>query len=482
MPRQQPWQASRRSTPKNVVLQPETSGILKLPSELLCDIFVACLPIHFVGISFAHAPLLLLQVCSLWRAVALDTPALWTTLDFTYPFNLDGPSTFKMWLKYSGSLPLTFIFETDDYSHITTEREVMQLLLANLCRFKILRGSYGEEFWKVLESYDGQIHAPLLEEFAVCDRAPSDEEISKHLDLILAPRLQKLILRGPWTFMALLQFQTNRLLEFSLTNVEYEIPPLSADELMDTLRASSNLRNLELEVCEEVCPHDVNARAVTTTLLRLRRLKLWFVPDCPQAVEFIRSFKVPNLRDLELRSWHVQYGVNHDWINITLELRMPRLRSIIIWGFDFTSYHGIQTSNLWSFSSLQSLEFDRVRISSALLNHLIPRPGRPWTLPNLRRLIFRNSAVPTWQEVLQLVRSRVSPEQSRRHIAGCIYEFVVQEDHVYSFQTAHEQVLEQLHRLTGQQFLYWVIRDDREYEVVSGFKFPLAGLVFLTLS
>ena len=53
--------------------------ISALPTELLLEIFMGCLPEHPEP-SRKVAPLLLCRVCSKWRAIALAQPQLWTSL------------------------------------------------------------------------------------------------------------------------------------------------------------------------------------------------------------------------------------------------------------------------------------------------------------------------------------------------------------------------------------------------------------------
>ncbi|KAJ7486783.1 hypothetical protein FB451DRAFT_773383 [Mycena latifolia] len=58
--------------------------VLTLPSEITSEIFIKC--VESVGEDFAShscAPLLLLQVCRLWRLIALATPSLWNRLILT---------------------------------------------------------------------------------------------------------------------------------------------------------------------------------------------------------------------------------------------------------------------------------------------------------------------------------------------------------------------------------------------------------------
>ncbi|KAL6301329.1 hypothetical protein BKA93DRAFT_466049 [Sparassis latifolia] len=92
--------------------------IHRLPVELLTEIFLDLTysyPHYWSGayVSLGTAPLLLCRVCSLWRRVALRTPALWCCFSLTYAssfFPFIGPKLMQHWLQCSGSLPLRFTF------------------------------------------------------------------------------------------------------------------------------------------------------------------------------------------------------------------------------------------------------------------------------------------------------------------------------------------------------------------------------------
>lgn len=59
--------------------------VLTLPSEITSTIFVHCLPAHGrVRPSPRRAPLLLAQICTLWREVALSTGQLWGSVDLEF--------------------------------------------------------------------------------------------------------------------------------------------------------------------------------------------------------------------------------------------------------------------------------------------------------------------------------------------------------------------------------------------------------------
>ncbi|KAJ7059612.1 hypothetical protein C8F01DRAFT_1145102 [Mycena amicta] len=56
--------------------------ILSFPVEITSIIFIACLPAHGrVRPSIDSAPLLLMQICAQWRAIAQHLPQLWNSLD-----------------------------------------------------------------------------------------------------------------------------------------------------------------------------------------------------------------------------------------------------------------------------------------------------------------------------------------------------------------------------------------------------------------
>ncbi|KAJ6583500.1 hypothetical protein DFH09DRAFT_1360132 [Mycena vulgaris] len=64
------------------------SPVFELPYELTSKIFIYCLPLHRrVRPCQNRAPLLLAQICSQWRAVALRTPELWSSIYLGQPEN-----------------------------------------------------------------------------------------------------------------------------------------------------------------------------------------------------------------------------------------------------------------------------------------------------------------------------------------------------------------------------------------------------------
>ncbi|KAK7438027.1 hypothetical protein VKT23_018195 [Stygiomarasmius scandens] len=95
------------------------SPSLRIPSEILSEIFVRCLPEDCNPVcSVSQAPLLLGLICRSWREVCLSTPRLWTSVHVVLPTcgeitrmcrKVDEKRLgVEAWLDRSGSLPLSF--------------------------------------------------------------------------------------------------------------------------------------------------------------------------------------------------------------------------------------------------------------------------------------------------------------------------------------------------------------------------------------
>lgn len=91
------------------------SPVRRLPPEILQEIFVRCLSTTRNSVMHnSEPPMLLTEVCSDWRRIALATPALWSSLHLvlsnTNSSEKSPPKQFaaaKAWLKRSGSFLLS---------------------------------------------------------------------------------------------------------------------------------------------------------------------------------------------------------------------------------------------------------------------------------------------------------------------------------------------------------------------------------------
>ncbi|KAJ6557901.1 hypothetical protein B0H19DRAFT_1148936 [Mycena capillaripes] len=89
--------------------------VLTLPAEITSHIFVHSLPKDKKP-SRHTAPLVLTQICHLWREIALATPALWQSItmnEYREPLK-DSQKLLEMWLQRSATLPLYLSFGSSD--------------------------------------------------------------------------------------------------------------------------------------------------------------------------------------------------------------------------------------------------------------------------------------------------------------------------------------------------------------------------------
>ncbi|KAJ7666152.1 hypothetical protein DFH06DRAFT_1186075 [Mycena polygramma] len=93
-----------------------------LPTELLADIFMMCLPLVVKApwnvrvvekpriLRPSDAPLLVASVCRRWRQVAISTPRLWLSLDLNSKRDTEGGVVAK-WLERSLPYELSFALD-----------------------------------------------------------------------------------------------------------------------------------------------------------------------------------------------------------------------------------------------------------------------------------------------------------------------------------------------------------------------------------
>jgi len=122
--------------------------IFKLPVELLCDIFAKYIederaPVHrdsplpLVSYHCRGDPMVLGQVCSTWRDIALNMPSLWSTILIDKP-KWSQLNRTKIWLERSRSSQLTLSVVTDydpDDREISASRKILSLFASHITRW-----------------------------------------------------------------------------------------------------------------------------------------------------------------------------------------------------------------------------------------------------------------------------------------------------------------------------------------------------------
>ncbi|KAJ7685642.1 hypothetical protein DFH06DRAFT_48335 [Mycena polygramma] len=81
----------------------------RVPTEILAEIFVHCLPgDDFVSPDLATAPLVLCGICRRWREVAISTPRLWSSLFIDFDLRAAYETgLYETWLSRAGDTPLS---------------------------------------------------------------------------------------------------------------------------------------------------------------------------------------------------------------------------------------------------------------------------------------------------------------------------------------------------------------------------------------
>ncbi|KAF7361516.1 hypothetical protein MSAN_01185200 [Mycena sanguinolenta] len=92
----------------NAVLDP----IARLPLEISSGIFLQSLP-TFPKHGESHVPMLLLNICSTWSAIALSTPDLWTAIQIEFPCTENLAELLPIWFQRARNRPLSVLLRGD---------------------------------------------------------------------------------------------------------------------------------------------------------------------------------------------------------------------------------------------------------------------------------------------------------------------------------------------------------------------------------
>ncbi|KAJ7741193.1 hypothetical protein DFH07DRAFT_926202 [Mycena maculata] len=120
--------ARKKKTQKQ--LNSYTYPVLTLPAEIVSEIFLHCIPVYprCPSRTGRGSPLLLAQICSEWREVALATPALWRAISLDGCSESENYTNFlESWLSRSGGLLLSIKMD-DIYNCALTSADVEAIL------------------------------------------------------------------------------------------------------------------------------------------------------------------------------------------------------------------------------------------------------------------------------------------------------------------------------------------------------------------
>ncbi|KAK7449809.1 hypothetical protein VKT23_013285 [Stygiomarasmius scandens] len=360
-------------------LQSITSPLRTFPPEVLQSIFTHCLE-SFAILSAYEAPVLLTQICSKWRSIAIDTPALWASFhialigardpfesyDSTCSAIRDGLQTF---LSRSSSLPLNISLRSDYSPGLYNEdiigevNQTLEILLSHHKRWKYLSLQLPQPCMNSVERLRGE-DLPNLETATVfCVGGGQSSALSSSPFFENAPRLQQLSVgaRDPSMMLKLIGCASWARLTHLVVCFNYWetsiTPPLG--HIADALKVC-----VSLEECSITLPgSNLDTSPLTSVIITLPKLrKMAIVSYFPsQIVTFLLdSLVLPKLRELTVDGNLAQLPLNADsfWIHrgsgqwgaehmINLLKSMPELESL-----DLSQFHVMTGALLEAFSAV----------------------------------------------------------------------------------------------------------------------------------
>ncbi|KAF7334556.1 hypothetical protein MVEN_02285500 [Mycena venus] len=254
--------------------------IYSLPPEIIAEIFINFVPTYpeFPPYSGVLSPLVLGRVCRHWRAIALSTPALWSSLSLAVS-DPDAVQTEKLdllrtWLARSGNCPLSLSLTGPTTSDFFTQ--FIETAVAHCTRWAHLDLLIPFDSLHLLQDHP----MPLLRDLTI---GPTDlrHDVDFTLPLFIdnAPQLRHVVLTSCFLNA------TIRLPWAQLTHLDAHC--LYEHECTDILRAAPVLVLCTLSVCcsdDDVVvgpavPVHEHLRKVTL-LAEDPDVRLWLVLDC----------------------------------------------------------------------------------------------------------------------------------------------------------------------------------------------------------
>jgi len=230
------------------------SPIRRIPTEMLSEIFNHCLSRDkYLSPRPDKPPLLLAQVSKTWRAVALSTPQLWTSISISLsPTSAHpDPHLIQQWIDRSGSRPLSFhIAESIHQDNMTAEAltsaRVLDLFIPYYLRWQNVFLEYQD--WRLdtgLSRVLDKVSPPLLESLHLARDWWRPIDTEQLLLLLSAPRLRKITWTSNTTLMSLV-------VPFAQLTELFLERPILMEECLSILRDSPNLVSCQFLVLATV--------------------------------------------------------------------------------------------------------------------------------------------------------------------------------------------------------------------------------------
>ncbi|KAK7449787.1 hypothetical protein VKT23_013263 [Stygiomarasmius scandens] len=425
-------------------LQSIMSPLRTLPPEVLQAVFMHCLEL-FPIISAREAPVLLTRICSKWRSVAIDTPALWASFHVAltgarHPFESydstcnairDGLQTF---LLRSSPLPVNVSLCSGYYSpgpyseDMTGEvNRTLDVIVPHHKRWKYINLQLPAQCMDSVEHLRGE-DLPNLETAVIsCSHGVSLQPVVASPFFENAPRLQRLSLwaRDHAVMFKLIGSASWARLTHFIICFSYWEESSTVLEQIAMLRVCVNL-----EECTITLP-GINSETpppLTNLAITLPKLKK-IVIDCffPSQVmtSLLDSLVLPELRELILDGNLAQLPLNVSVILSATNLLQKSSCSLTHFGFrgnlgrpfplPLSWDNGAMVFLLRLMPELNTLNLSHTELmTEALLEAFCtvsPDSGEI-LCPKLAQIEFSDSAAITEQKLVHFISTRLSPPTS----------------------------------------------------------------------
>ncbi|KAF9565212.1 hypothetical protein CPC08DRAFT_815515 [Agrocybe pediades] len=163
-----------------------------LPPEIMAEIFAFCLPSETFPIpSRSEAPLLLTQVSSYWRTLAISTPELWTALHINYKDPVEDIPACNNWLSRSINRPVSLSIAIDFGEK--PQQEILDAICKHSRRWKHVRFDFRHLLCPPMYSLDSALdNVPQLSTFEFHARDISNTNVYPITRLLAsAPQLRQ---------------------------------------------------------------------------------------------------------------------------------------------------------------------------------------------------------------------------------------------------------------------------------------------------
>lgn len=231
---------SRRTQSRHVGKQDSrVVPVQRCPPEILSEIFLFCLANSFEMevCSDESAPLLLGQICSHWRKVAVSTPRLWTSMSFGILLRNSASETelAKVWLMRAYKCPLSIKFGDYATSTESNSSSVIDLLVSTCDRWQDLHLSLPSHMADSFSPVRGRLFR--LKSLSI--RQSWADSLCRWSALGEAPQLRNLCLDDPRNITNILDLPWHQLKTLCLRNFR-------VNRALEVLQKCPNLAQCEI--------------------------------------------------------------------------------------------------------------------------------------------------------------------------------------------------------------------------------------------